>query len=163
VYAASYKHALAMIKKNGGSETADEVMIRTQEPLTVRYEKSFDNVFPISKTVLSSRRDATGSAGDVNGLTFDFEGTGFALLGAASKKQRNGGDDYVFDADLFVDGTLVETAKFPTAFKTRRHELFWQLNMPRGKHTVKIAVKNPDSKFDLRATDYIVYDNQPAK
>ncbi|MCW3087064.1 MAG: ADP-ribosylation/Crystallin [Sediminibacterium sp.] len=163
VYAASYKHALDMIKKNGGSETTDDVVIRVQEPLTVRYEKSFDNVFPISKTVLSSRREATGSAGDVNGLTFDFEGTGFALLGAASKKQRNAGDDYVFEADLFIDGVLAETAKFPTAFKTRRHELFWKLNMPRGKHTVKIIVKNPDSKFDLRASDYIVYDNQPVK
>ena len=29
-----------------------------------------------------------------------------------------------FEADLFIDGQLVETAKFPTNFKTRRHELF---------------------------------------
>ena len=156
VYAASFKHALSMIKKNGGSETTTDVMIRTQEPVPVRYEKSFDNIFPVSKSSLRNK-------GDLNGLTFDFEGTGFALLGAASKRQREGSGDYVFEADLFVDGILVETAKFPTNFKTRRHELFWQLNMPHGKHNVKIAVKNVDSKFDLRATDYIVYDNQPIK
>ncbi|MFT3827655.1 MAG: ADP-ribosylglycohydrolase family protein [Chitinophagaceae bacterium] len=156
VYAASYKHALDMIRKNGGSETETDVVIRVQEPLTVRYEKSFDKIYPIQKNSLRNK-------GEANGLTFDFEGTGFSLLGAASKKQRDGGDDYTFEADLFIDGQLVETAKFPTNFKTRRHELFWKLNMPRGKHTVKITVKNPDSKFDLRATDYIVYDNQPAK
>ncbi len=156
VYDKSYRHAIDMIKKNGGTETATDVMIRVQEPLSVRYEKSFDNVFPIAKNSLRNK-------GEVNGLSFDFEGTGFALLGAASKKQRDGAADYVFEAELYIDGLLVETAKFPTAFKTRRHELFWKLNMPRGKHTAKILVKNPDSKFDLRASDYIVYDNQPAR
>jgi hypothetical protein len=154
VYAASYKHALDLIRRNGGSETANDVMIRIQEPLPVRYEKSFDNVYPASRNNLRNK--------EVNGLSFYFEGTGFTLLGAASKKQKDG-SDYVFEADLFIDGVLSETAKFPTNFKTRRHELFWKLNMPRGKHTVKIAVKNPDNGFDLRATDYIVYDNQPIK
>ncbi len=156
VYAASYKHALDMIRKNGGTETATDVVIRVQDPLPVRYEKSFDKVYPIQKNSLRNK-------GEAHNLTFDFDGTGFALLGAASKKQRDGGDDYIFEADLFIDGQLVETAKFPTNFKTRRHELFWKLNLPRGKHTVKITVKNPDSKFDLRATDYIVYDNKPAR
>ena len=155
VYAASYKHALDLIRRNGGSETANEVMIRIQEPLPVRYEKSFDHVYPAAKNSLRNK-------GEANGLSFDFEGTGFALLGAASKKQKDG-SDYVFEADLFIDGVLAETAKFPTNFKKRRHELFWKLNMPRGKHTVKVTVKNPDNGFDLRATDYIVYDNQPVK
>jgi hypothetical protein len=152
VYALSYKHALEMIKRNGGTVEDDFVVIKPQSPVTVRYEKSFPNVYPVAKISIRNK--------DANGLTFDFDGTGFALLGRAVKKQRDGAD-YDFEADLFIDGVKTETAKLPTNNHNRRHELFWKLNLPVGKHTVKIVVKNPDAGYDLRADEYVVYSDKP--
>lgn len=145
VYRISYKHALEMIRRNGGKVTDNEVVIKVQAPETVRFEQSFPNVYPIEKIRL---RD--------NETEFSFEGTGFALLGHASKVQRDA-VDYIFEADLYVDGVIIETAKFPTAMRTRRHELFWKLNLPKGKHTVKIVVKNPNPAYRLKAEEYVSY------
>jgi len=152
VNALSYKHALAMIQRNGGSVDNDFVLIKKQVPATVRFEKSFPGVYPVSKLPIRNK--------DVNGLSFDFDGTGFALLGRAVKKQKEA-MEYEFEADLFIDGVKTETAKLPTTFRTRRHELFWKLNLPEGKHTVKIVVKNPDANYDLKADEYVVYGGRP--
>jgi hypothetical protein len=98
---------------------------------------------------------------ELNGLSFDFDGTGFALMGRAFKKQKDS-PEYEFEAELYIDGTKVETAKLPTANHSRRHELFWKLNLSPGKHSCKIVVKNPDPNYELRADDYVVYGNKPA-
>ncbi len=152
VNALSYKHALTMIEKNGGSVEADAVVIKTQKPATVRFEESFPGIYPTAKPSLRNK--------DANGLTLDIDGTGFCVLGRAVKKKRDG-DDYVFEADIFVDGVKTETAKFPTAFRTRRHELFWNLKLPKGKHTIRIVVNNPSPDFDLKADEYVVYGDKP--
>jgi hypothetical protein len=99
---------------------------------------------------------------DPNGFSFSFEGTGFALLGQANKVQKES-PDYVFEADLFVDGIKIETAKFPTKMRERRHELFWKLNLTKGKHVVKIVVKNPDPAYRLKSDEYVSYSDQPYK
>ncbi|MCW3089524.1 MAG: ADP-ribosylation/Crystallin [Ferruginibacter sp.] len=152
VNAISYKHALAMITRNGGRIEDDFVLIKKQAPSTVRFEKSFPGIYPIAKPSVRNK--------DINGLTFDFEGTGFALMGRAVKKQKDAAE-YEFEADLFIDGVKTETGKFPTGFRTRRHELFWKLDLASGKHTVKIIVKNPDANYDLKGDEYVVYDNKP--
>jgi len=148
VYGISYRHALEMIKRNGGKVTAKEVVIKVQAPETVRFEQSFPNVYPIEKIKLADK--------DETELNFSFEGTGFALLGQASKVQKDAAE-YIFEADLYIDGVIAETAKFPTAMRTRRHELFWKLNLPKGKHTVKMIVKNPDQAYKLKAEEYVSY------
>jgi len=153
VYELSYKHALEMIRRNGGSTDGDAVVIKTQKPVPVRFEESFPGVFPQAKVSIRNK--------ELNGLTFEFEGTGFALLGRISKKQRDG-QDSEFEGELYIDGAKVETAKLPTAFRSRRHELFWKLGLPAGKHTVKIVITNPDANYDLRADEYVVYGDKPA-
>jgi hypothetical protein len=154
VYAISYKHALEMIKRNGGTVTDAGVEIKVQSPETVRFEESFPNIYPVAKNSVWDK--------DTNGLTFSFEGTGFALLGQAGKVQKDAAD-YVFEADLFIDDVKTETAKFPTAMRSRRHELFWKLNLPKGKHVVKIQVKNPNPAYKLRSEEFVTYADQPYK
>ncbi|TDO24431.1 ADP-ribosylglycohydrolase family protein [Pedobacter duraquae] len=152
VYGISYKHALEMIKRNGGKVTDTGVEIKVQTPATVRFEESFPNVYPSEKTGISDK--------DGKGVSFSFEGTGFALLGQAMKLQKDA-PDYVFEADLYIDNVKVETAKLPTAMRTRRHELFWKLNLPKGKHDVKMVIKNPNTAYKLRSEEYVTYTDQP--
>ena len=156
-YAISFKHALEMIKRNGGKVGASDVTIRVQQPVAVRYEKSFDQVYPIAKTYLARDKSVIKDT-----MNFEFDGTGFALLGSAVKKERDLAE-YVFMADLYIDGQKVETAKLPTLSLTRRHELFWKLNLPRKKHSVTVVVTNPASGYELTAEEYVTYSDQPFK
>ena len=51
-YTTGYKHALEMIKNNGGTIYGDNITISVQSPVTTRFEKSFDGHFPIKRTVV---------------------------------------------------------------------------------------------------------------
>src|SRR5690606_7114208 len=52
VYDISYKHALEMIKRNGGKVGENDVTISVQKPKTVRFEKSFDGLYPVEKVAV---------------------------------------------------------------------------------------------------------------
>lgn len=151
VYDISYKHALEMVRKNGGSVTERLVRIPLTPIETVKLEQSFEGVYPVEKQIINQTIS--------DELSFEVRGTGFALRGAAN---RNGGaeEDYVFEAECYINGKLLETAKLPTAFRIRRHELFWRYQLPKGKHQVRIRIKNPSNKHHVRAWDCIVYDDK---
>jgi len=153
VYDISYKHALEMIEMNGGEVNNQNVSIKVQSPQTVRLEQSFTDLYPISKvtTINQNQRE----------VIFDFVGTGFALKGAAAKKSRDL-PEYVFEADLYIDGEKVATSsKLPTSFLTRKLDIFWKYQMPNTKHTVKIIIKNPNDNYELRPWEYLVYSDKP--
>ena len=78
---------------------------------------------------------------------------GFALLGTASTE----GDDHVFVAELWVDGELVETADWPTAFTTRRFSLFWKYALPDGEHEVEVRLVNPTDHAQVTLETVVVY------
>ncbi|MBS1524717.1 MAG: ADP-ribosylglycohydrolase family protein [Bacteroidetes bacterium] len=152
VYEIGFKHALENIKRNGGSVDGDKVTILTQAPKPVRLEQGFTNLVPLQKIDLQKevgRED----------LTFDFNGTGFVLRGEAEKKNQEA-PDYVFEAEVYVDGKKTETAKLPTSFTARRQELFWRYYLPHGKHTIKVKVLNPNPDYGLEASGYLVYGNK---
>ncbi len=154
VYAIGLKHAIQNIQANGGHVAGDQVTILTQQPAVVRLEQSFPGLFPVVRKSIGNE--------NVKDLAFSFEGTGFVLTGEAQKQQKDD-KDYVFEVALYIDGQLVETAKLPTSFTTRRNELFWKYQLPDHKHTVNIRVLNPDDRYRLSAEDYIIFSNKPAE
>ncbi|WP_460684347.1 ADP-ribosylglycohydrolase family protein [Niabella aquatica] len=155
VYETGYKHALEMIKRNGGTVAANKVVIKAQKPVPVRFEKSFDGMYPVAQQILDKNlKDA---------YTFEFEGTGFALRGKATKK-NNTLPDRVLEATVFLDGKELGHYKYPTDFTTRKLEIGFKYQLPHGKHTVKIVTKDIPAGYELKATDCIVYtDKVPAK
>lgn len=148
VYDISYKHALEMIKRNGGRVDGTNVFIKVQIPASVRFEKSFENMYPIDLIELKTNIQKP--------LEFEFEGTGFVLRGSANKVDKNS-SEAVLEATLYIDGVEVETAKFPTDFTTRRHELFWKYQLPKGKHNVKVVNKKAPKGYYLRVTNCLIY------
>jgi len=118
----------------------------------VRFEQGFPRLYPIEKKWLGKL--------DMKELTFEFTGTGFVIRGSAEKKKTES-TDYVFETELYVDGEKKETAKLPTNFTTRRHELFWNYGLSNRRHSVTIKVLNPNSDYTLDATDYIYYSDTP--
>ena len=90
--------------------------------------------------------------------SFDFEGNGFALLGTALAE---GEAEYVFDAELYVDGELVETAILPTQFTKRRFYLFWKYQLPVGQHRVDVRLLNPSDAARVELNGVVIYDDTP--
>ncbi|HET9824707.1 MAG TPA: ADP-ribosylglycohydrolase family protein, partial [Chitinophagaceae bacterium] len=152
VYDISYRHALTNIQRNGGKINGDQVTILVQAPRTVRYEQGFQGIYPIDKKPLWKS--------DFKELSFDFAGTGFALRGEAQKKKKESAE-YVFEAELYIDGEKVETARLPTNFTTRRHELFWKYGLEKKKHSVTVKILNPNEEYQVNATDCILYNDKP--
>ena len=152
VYEIGYKHALLNIEKNGGKINGNNIVIAAQAPRPVKLEQGFQNMFPTEKKWL--RKSVK------NELSFDFEGTGFAIIGEASRKKADA-PLYIFEAELYIDGVKTETVKLPANFTTRRHELFWKYDLPDKKHNVTIKILNPNDDYEVRASASILYSNKP--
>ena len=152
VYATGFRHALENIKRNGGSISGDQVTIKTQQPVAVRFEKSFDGVFPVAKipVIWSDKKDE---------VSFEFEGTGFVLRGDASHWGNT--SDFVFNTELYVDGKLIESPKLPVSYTTRRHELCWKYDLPKGKHSVRLKILNSAAGESVKASEAIIYSDKP--
>ncbi|RAJ95442.1 ADP-ribosylglycohydrolase [Larkinella arboricola] len=159
VYHMGLKHALEVIRKNGGQVSGDNITIAVQTPKAVRLEQSFTGHFPIEKKNI--HKELTDE------YTVDFDGIGFVLMGHASAKSPAPGGpsntSYVFNAELHVDGKLVETAKLPVSFIARRHELFWKYQLPKGKHTIRVKVLNPNPEYTIRMSHLLTYGDKPLK
>lgn len=152
VYQIGFEQAKQMILRNGGSIEGDQVRIKVQDPRPVKYEKSFPGMYPkIKKDFYHD---------NIRELAFSFTGNGFVLMGGARKKVEDA-PDYVFKAQLFIDGKKMEVVKIPISFTVRRQELFWKYLLPEGKHQVKIKILNPNDNYEVRSASYIIYSSKP--
>lgn len=156
VYQMSYRHALQIIKKKGGSVNGDNISIVSETPKAVRLEQSFEGQYPVEKR----RFDKNVS----DELSFDFDGIGMVIRGESKPVKQSSWDyrgDFAFEAELYIDDKKVETSRLPANYITRRHELFWKYQLARGKHTVRMKVLNPSTEFELYVSDVLIYNDKP--
>jgi hypothetical protein len=152
VYVIGLKHALENIKRNGGSIEGNKVTIKSQLPVTVHFEKSFEGLFPIVKIPVKW-------SDSKNAIHFNFDGTGFVLKGEALAGE--GKADYIFHSELYIDGRLAESADLPTEFNIRRHELCWKYDLPKGRHEVELKILNQTTGAEIHAGEAIIYSDKP--
>ena len=62
--------------------------------------------------------------------------------------------------DGTIDNHFVEEAEFPTSFRYRRLDLFWNYQLPNGKHNIKVVVDKQNVNALLRSWEYIVYSDK---
>ncbi len=150
VYELSFKHALKVIEKNGGTIEGDAVTIQAQTPRAVPLEIAFEGHYPVEKRMLKENLALE--------KTIMFEGIGFAINGEAVSKT---GTDYVFTVEMLIDGKLIEKAKLPTNFTQRRFTPFWRYQLERGSHEIKLRLLNPTDSARLFLDDIVIYDEKP--
>lgn len=148
-YQMSYNHALQMIERNGGCVGDSTVTIVCQKPEPVRLEKSFENMYPTMRRNLNRMAEKFDK--------FEFEGTGFVMRGSVKAKDNA----YVARVSIYVDGELVEEAKLPADFTTRRQEICWKYQLPKGKHTLTLKWNNPEKDAMVHCGEIIVYSDAP--
>lgn len=152
VYEIGFKHALKNIELNGGQISGNNIMIKTQIPKPVKYEKSFEGVYPTEKKQVKWSDDKTEAS-------FEFTGTGFVLKSDTYSWDKT--TAHVFNAELYVDGQLIESPKLPATFLARRHELCWKYDLPKGTHTVRFKILNPLEEIPIKYVEAIIYSDKP--
>ena len=156
IYDLGYKHALMMIKKNGGSVKDTTVSIKYQSPVPVKFEQSFTGLIPVERKWL-------GWSGITlkDSYSYDFEGNGIAMTGNCSN-EWGAKSDYVFKIEVDMDG-VKEIVEMPFHFTNRKTEIFWKYNLPPAKHTLKLTLLNPDKRAGIVLKDIIIYADKPLK
>ncbi len=150
VYALSFKHALELIRRNGGQVADDQVVLALQPIKPVRVERNYEGHFPVAEVVLRQR--LTDEA------TFSFEGIGFVVQGSARSEN---GKDQVIVADVFIDDRPAEAVNLPTNFTSRRFTPFWKYELPEGKHTVRLKLRNPSGAASVFMERAVIYGSKP--
>jgi hypothetical protein len=158
VYDMSYRHALEVIKRNGGSVDGDEITIKLQEPKPVRLEVGFEGHYPVERRPLFTEKGMGLEIKEERSL--EFEGIGFAVTGSVKK---SGEEDYTFNVEMYIDDELVETSNLPSDYKSRKPTPFWRYQLKKGNHKVKFKVLNPSDKATLVLNDLIIYDSKSIK
>ncbi|GAC1422750.1 MAG: hypothetical protein NVS9B7_14120 [Flavisolibacter sp.] len=151
VYDIGYNHALANIKRNGGTVNGDSIHIKLQYPVAVNFEKSFEGIYPVVKIPVKL-------SGQKDNIAFDFEGTGFVLRGDVAKWDSH--STYVFNTELYIDGKLAESPQLPASYIFRRHELCWKYDLPKGKHTVQLKILNLSKEEEIKPSEAIIYSDK---
>jgi hypothetical protein len=150
-YDISYRHAEMMIAKHGGEVKDNDVIIKRQSPETVPLEVSFEGHYPVRRINPVVTR---------NGITFTFEGIGFALVSPPNLKDY-GDKNHVFETEVYIDGQLSEKVKLPTTENGRRFTPFWKYQLPNGQHEVSIRILNPVDYAQLEINYGIAYGDKP--
>jgi hypothetical protein len=147
-YQMSFEQALQVIEKNGGEVKENAVKISCQQPKAVRYEKAFENCYPVKKVNI---KKGISDVGEIS-----FEGTGLVIGGNVS-----GHEDYVAKVEIYIDGELAETAALPALSKKRRYDLFWKYQLPKGNHTLRFQWLNPEKGVNISVGDALFYSDSP--
>ena len=152
VYELSCKHAIENIKRNGGTENGDKIMIKAQQPKPVKWEQGFTNLKPVDKKWIGKSLE--------NEYEFEFTGNAFVIAGEYRPKKGtvyNETLNPVANVELYIDGKLSELVKLPMSYTIRRHEIAWKYQLENTKHTVKLKLLNPDNSAECFLSSLLTY------
>jgi hypothetical protein len=152
VYEVGTKHAIEMIKRNGGSGEGDMLAIKYQKPVAVPLEISFEGLFPTEKKRLNARLSKSNTS-----LSFEMTGCGFVVTGNAFKEGLR--SDFVLEVDLFINNQFIETIKMPTKSLIRRLDIAWNYDLPEGNHLVRLEARNIPEGYHVQVSEALLYSN----
>jgi hypothetical protein len=159
-YDMSFRQALAMVERNGGTITGEEVIIPLQEPEAVVFERGFEGHYPtkVMKQNWGNVLDVIQPGSEE--FSFDFDGKGFVVSGGAWKLPG-----VTVEKDLtlevYVDAELRKTTLMPTNYTVRTDDVCWAFDLPEGPHEVKIVWTNPEKGYKVDIKRVVIYGPEP--
>jgi hypothetical protein len=148
-YQMGFNQALQVIERGGGKVEDDQVTIVCQQPEPVRYEKAFEGHYPTERISIHKAIDQSSG--------FEFNGIGFVAKGGVHCDDKA----YVANVEVYLDGQLMETAKLPASYTTRRHELTWKYRLPKDDHKVSFKWLNPKPGATINVSEAVIYSDAP--
>jgi hypothetical protein len=159
----SFKHALEQIKMNDGTITKHHVIVKYQEPKVLPLEVAFPNIYPTRK--FGGRKNTlqpeVSSLDSEKEYSFEFSGTGIVVQGALVPNEI--ALDYVAELLVKIDGEEDKIMKLPAERKKRPYnELYWNLTLPKGEHTLSLKWLNPIHNVRINIDGYIEFSDTPS-
>ncbi len=156
VYEVGFKHALAMIERNGGKINENDVEIKYQSVVPVRFEESFAGLYPVKRIANPWNDIWRGFGQGEQEFTAKFEGAGVVLSGRVGMDQP-GLADYNLTLDVFLNGELAETIVMPTNQTIRKHDIYWNYELPEQPYEIKLVPRDFPAGYHLAVNAVIVY------
>ncbi len=154
IYALSYKHATQLIAENGGEVKNDSITIKVQKPETLRFEQSFEGMYPTKQLLV--RKDYLNES-----IKIDFTGNGIVVLGNVKSQCGVAKSDFVALLDVYIDGVKVEQVKMPYDYIVRKYDIFHKYMLKNGDHKLEIKWMNQNPDFRITEKSYVVYADKP--
>lgn len=149
-YSMVYDLALKMIEAHGGSVGEDDVTIAVQEPVAVRVEQGFTDIYP--KLLTSGIQHLGTTEGGQN--TFRFHGRGIVVYGNIDCADKT----YEAQLEVTVDGQVDRVMTLCSDFNKRTADaIYWNYDMADGAHEVTFKVLNPNAQANIKANRVIYY------
>lgn len=133
-YAKSFDQAIKAIEANGGKVKGDDVVIRSQKPLPVRLEQSFEGLEAL-------RRRGYYQVLNDSALVAPIDGKAIVVTGGVS---TNGDQNYVAEVEVKIDNEVVEIVKMPAVFATRKYDIYWNYDLDGKPHNLSLRLLNPN-------------------
>jgi len=154
-YDICYKSAIENITKYGGKVSGDEITIEYQKPKTLPLELAYPNIYPTEELEINKSIEKVGE--------IEFSGTGIAILGGPSWKWSEIGkneSDYIAEVAVTIDGKPAGVRKLPYNYHSRAQEVFYKLELAKGKHTLKLEWLNPKDGKNIPITKCLVFSDE---
>ena len=147
-YRMSYSHALQLIEREGGKVSADKIVIKCQQPEAVRLEQSFPGLKP---------RERVGIHKPIAECpTIEADCAGILISG----NLKCADSSYVAEVEITIDGKVKEVVKMPASWVTRKLEIYFNLELAAGHHTVQMRWLNPIKEATLNVYDVLLLDKE---
>lgn len=156
IYDLSFKHALAVVRANGGTISDSLIAINVQKPQVLKLEQSFEGLYPASELLI--RKDHLEDP-----IVVDFTGNGVVVLGNLRSICGVSQSDYVALLDVYVDGKNTGQMKMPFDYIVRKYDIYHNYSLPQGKHKIEIKWTNPNSDFRMYLKSVVTYGDSPVK
>jgi hypothetical protein len=166
VYDMSYRHALKVIEKFGGTVGEETVEIKVQSPETLPLEVAFPNVYPAKITMTTPPENRRGRWENLLTLdsdapqTIEFSGIGLVVKGGMG---RGMDEEYVGELEVSIDGKVDRVVKLPVDYRYRTAELYWNVEIPDGEHTATLKWLNPVEGKELGVRAYTEFSSQKSE
>ena len=159
-YEICFNSSIENILEYGGKDKGDEVIISYQEPETLPLEVAYPNIYP--KEVIDINK-ALEDVGEIK-----FSGTGISITPGSIKANSMeewqeliaSFGDYIAEVEVSIDGEKAAVRKLPFNYHDRALEVYFNLELPKGDHTVGLKWLNPVDDFDLSVGRAIIYSDE---
>ncbi len=156
IYDISFKHALALIKQNGGEENDGYITIKVQKPAKLKFEQSFEGMYPVKELLV--RKDYLEE-----NIKIDFIGNGIVILGNVKSQCGESTSDYIALLDVYLDGIKTEQIKMPFDYIVRKYDIYHKYMLENGNHAVELKWVNQDPDFRITLKSYVIYADAPGQ
>lgn len=151
----SLNQALQVVERYGGKVGRKDVKIKVQAPEAVRYEQSFEGLWP-------KQRIQVGHKDILRVGQLSFEGVGVVvghrIITTGEFKQKG----YEAQVEVWLDGKLDQTVLLPVKSNCNKQEIYHNYDLSDGKHTLDFKWRNPTFGVDITLSYILPYEVRPA-